>query len=81
MPLRDAVLAAPVDGESSGYDLAKGFNAAVANDVRAEQECLAKAERVGPYLTLLRGISVEQANIRWAEQALTTIERRYPRRT
>src|SRR4029079_19088910 len=31
MSLRDAVLAALLDGESSGYDLAKRFDASVAN--------------------------------------------------
>jgi DNA-binding PadR family transcriptional regulator len=180
--LRDAVLAALLDGESSGYDLAKGFDASVANywmatpqqlyreldrlaeegliqarvvhqvrrpnkrmyslteagraaiqedtarppkpsmirdelfvkvaaidagDVPAvrdfvaerlqwataklaryerlrarllnghpEEQYLIETERAGPYLTLLRGISFEQENIRWAEYALTIIERR-----
>lgn len=45
---------------------------------RTEDEFVAAAERVGPYLTLLRGISFEQENIRWAERALTIIERRLP---
>jgi DNA-binding PadR family transcriptional regulator len=182
MSLRDAVLAALLEGESSGYDLAKGFDASVANfwmatpqqlyreldrlaehgliqarmvhqerrpnkrmfsltsagrdaireftakapkpsvirdellikvqaadagdgravrefvverlqwataklqryerlrtrllDGRDEDEYLARAERVGPYLTLLRGISFEEENIRWAERVLTIIERR-----
>ncbi|MCV7103301.1 PadR family transcriptional regulator [Mycobacterium palustre] len=182
MSLRDAVLAALLEGEASGYDLAKGFDASVANfwmatpqqlyreldrlaeqgliqarvvhqerrpnkrmfslteagrgairqftarppkppvlrddllvkvqaadagDVRAvhghilellqranakaqrykrlrdrllggrdEDEYLAQVERVGPYLTLLRGISFEEENIRWAERALTIIEHR-----
>ena len=186
MSLRDAVLAALLEGESSGYDLAKGFDASVANfwmatpqqlyreldrladhglvqarvvhqerrpnkrmfslteagraaiqqftaraprpsairdelmvkvnavdagdaqavrefilerlqwataklqryerfrtrllDGRGEEEYLAQAERVGPYLTLLRGISFEEENIRWAERALTIIERRLPAR-
>ena len=31
MSLRDAVLAALLEGEASGYDLAKGFDASVAN--------------------------------------------------
>ena len=31
MSLRDAVLAALLEGESSGYDLAKAFDASVAN--------------------------------------------------
>jgi DNA-binding PadR family transcriptional regulator len=184
MSLRDAVLAALLEGESSGYDLAKGFDASVANfwmatpqqlyreldrladqglvrarvvhqerrpnkrmfslteagraaiqqftgrapkpsvirdellvkvqaadvgdapairefilerlqwataklqryerlrtrllDDRGEEEYLAQTERVGPYLTLLRGISFEEENIRWAERALTIIERRLP---
>jgi DNA-binding PadR family transcriptional regulator len=45
-------------------------------DGRGEDEYLAHTERVGPYLTLLRGISFEQENIRWAERVLTVIERR-----
>ncbi|MCV7079281.1 PadR family transcriptional regulator [Mycobacterium szulgai] len=183
MSLRDAVLAALLEGESSGYDLAKGFDASVANfwmatpqqlyreldrlaeqglisarvvhqerrpnkrmytlteagheairqftarapkpsvirdellvkvqaadagdtqavrdfiagrlhwasaklqryerlrarmlDGRTEGAFLAEAERVGPYLTLLRGISFEEENIRWAEHALTIIDHRY----
>jgi DNA-binding PadR family transcriptional regulator len=47
-------------------------------DGRTEDEYLAEAERVGPYLTLLRGISFEEENIRWAERALTVIEGRLP---
>ncbi|KAA1248325.1 PadR family transcriptional regulator [Mycobacterium simiae] len=47
-------------------------------DGRTEEEFLAHAERIGPYLTLLRGISFEQENIRWAERALTIIEHRLP---
>jgi DNA-binding PadR family transcriptional regulator len=47
-------------------------------DGRAEDEYLAQTNRVGPYLTLLRGIAFEQENIRWAERALTIIERRLP---
>lgn len=182
MSLRDAVLAALLEGESSGYDLAKGFDASVANfwmatpqqlyreldrlaeqgliqarmvhqerrpnkrmfslttaghdaiqeftakapkpsvirdellvkvqaadagdaravrefvverlnwataklqryerlrarllDGRGEDEYLAHTERIGPYLTLLRGILFEEENIRWAERVLTIIERR-----
>jgi len=45
-------------------------------DGRSEDEYLAQTERVGPYLTLLRGISFEQENIRWAERVLKVIERR-----
>lgn len=47
---------------------------------RTEEEYVAHAERVGPYLTLLRGISFEEENIRWADHALTVIGRRLPAR-
>lgn len=43
---------------------------------RTEAEYLGDAERVGPYLTLLRGISFEQENIRWAECTLSVLEQR-----
>lgn len=46
---------------------------------RAEDDYLAHAERVGPYLTLLRGIALEQENIRWAERVLPILERRRDR--
>lgn len=49
-------------------------------DGRSEQAYLNEAERVGPYLTLLRGISLEQENIRWADFALSVIDRRTTRR-
>ncbi len=42
----------------------------------SEAEYLVEAERVGPYLTLIRGISFEEENIRWAERALGIVERR-----
>ena len=45
---------------------------------RTEDEFLTQAERVGPYLTLLRGIAFEQENVRWAERALAIMERRLP---
>ncbi|MGW6697434.1 PadR family transcriptional regulator [Nocardia sp. NPDC055049] len=35
-----------------------------------------EAERIGPYLTLLRGIAFEQENLRWAELTLGVIDRR-----
>jgi DNA-binding PadR family transcriptional regulator len=41
-----------------------------------EEEFLAGAERVGPYLTLMRGRSFERENIRWAERALRVLEQR-----
>jgi DNA-binding PadR family transcriptional regulator len=45
-------------------------------DGRSEDEYLVGSERVGPYLTLMRGISFEEENIRWAERALGIVERR-----
>jgi len=45
-------------------------------DGRDEDEYLAAAQRVGPYLTLLRGISFEEENIRWAQRTLAVIESR-----
>ncbi|MFF3561220.1 PadR family transcriptional regulator [Streptomyces sp. NPDC002574] len=43
---------------------------------RTEEQFLTGAERVGPYLTLMRGRAFEEENIRWAERALTVLERR-----
>jgi len=45
-------------------------------DGRTEEDFLAEAPRVGPYLTLLRGISYEQENIRWGRRARAVIKRR-----
>ena len=45
-------------------------------DGRSEDEYLVESDRVGPYLTLMRGISFEEENIRWAEHALSIAERR-----
>lgn len=43
---------------------------------RTEAAYLAEAERIGPYLTLLRGIRFEEENIDWAARALAVIEQR-----
>ncbi len=43
---------------------------------RPEDEYLAESERIGPYLTLLRGIRFEEENIDWAGRALAVIELR-----
>ncbi|MFG1793007.1 PadR family transcriptional regulator [Nocardia sp. NPDC049149] len=43
---------------------------------RSEHAYLEEAERIGPYLTLLRGISFEQENIRWIQFTLATLGRR-----
>jgi DNA-binding PadR family transcriptional regulator len=42
----------------------------------SEDEFLATAPRVGPYLTLMRGISYEEENVRWATRALAIVEQR-----
>ncbi|GAB2829283.1 PadR family transcriptional regulator [Actinocorallia aurea] len=48
-------------------------------DGRTEEEFLDQAERVGPYLSLLRGLSFERENARWAEHALAVLDRRASR--
>lgn len=48
-------------------------------DGRSEEEFLAAADRVGPYLTLMRGMSFEEENIRWADRALAVLEQRSTR--
>lgn len=45
-------------------------------DGRTEEEFLETADRVGPYLTLLRGLSFERDNVRWCARSLTVLERR-----
>jgi DNA-binding PadR family transcriptional regulator len=45
-------------------------------DGRDEEEYLAAAERIGPYLTLTRGLAFERENRRWARWALTALRRR-----
>ena len=45
-------------------------------DGRIEDEYLATAERIGPYLTLLGGIALERANLQWSETALKRLEQR-----
>jgi DNA-binding PadR family transcriptional regulator len=43
---------------------------------RSEEDYLARADRVGPYLTLMRGRSFERENVRWCERVLAVLERR-----
>lgn len=45
-------------------------------DGRTEEDFLTTAERVGPYLTLLRGLSFERDNVRWCARCLAVLERR-----
>lgn len=44
---------------------------------RTDEEFLATGHRIGPYLTLQRGISFERENIAWGELALTVLRRRF----
>ncbi|MFJ9351692.1 PadR family transcriptional regulator [Streptomyces sp. NPDC101237] len=48
---------------------------------RSEEAYFAEAERVGPYLTLLRGMSFERENLRWGELALRRLAERAQART
>lgn len=43
---------------------------------RSEREFLRRAERVGPYLTLMRGRAFEQENIAWGEEVLRVLAKR-----
>lgn len=43
---------------------------------RGEEEYLATAERIGPYLTLQGGIAYERANLVWSETALKRLGER-----
>jgi DNA-binding PadR family transcriptional regulator len=45
-------------------------------DGRTEADYLAHADRVGPYLTLLRGIQFEKENVRWAKRVLAVLGER-----
>lgn len=45
-------------------------------DGRFEDDYLAEAERIGPYLTLMRGLAFERENLRWCEQSLKILDRR-----
>lgn len=45
-------------------------------DGRTEDEYLRESERIGPYLTLLAGISFEQEILRWCERVLTVLQHR-----
>ncbi|GHG97630.1 PadR family transcriptional regulator [Streptomyces rubradiris] len=43
---------------------------------RSEDDYFAEAERIGPYLTLLRGMSFERENLRWGELTLRRLQQR-----
>lgn len=43
---------------------------------QTESQYLARAQRVGPYLALTRGIAFEQVDIRWCRHAMAILRRR-----
>ena len=45
----------------------------------AEEDFLAVGERIGPYLTCLRGRRFEQENLDWCRDTVATISARWPR--
>ncbi|MDX3672991.1 PadR family transcriptional regulator [Streptomyces europaeiscabiei] len=45
-------------------------------DGRSEEAYFAEAERIGPYLTLLRGMAFERENLQWGDLALRRLEQR-----
>ncbi|GAA3507163.1 PadR family transcriptional regulator [Streptomyces showdoensis] len=45
-------------------------------DGRDEETYLREAERVGPYLTLMRGRAFEEENVRWGERVLAVLAAR-----
>ena len=45
-------------------------------DGRSEEAYFAEAGRIGPYLTLLRGMSFERENLQWGDMALRRLDQR-----
>jgi DNA-binding PadR family transcriptional regulator len=43
---------------------------------RGEEEYLNHAERVGPYLTLMRGLAFERENLHWGQRVLAVLKQR-----
>jgi DNA-binding PadR family transcriptional regulator len=46
---------------------------------RSEEDFLESADRIGPYLTLMRGRSFEKENVRWMERVLAILSARRDR--
>ncbi|GAA2746361.1 PadR family transcriptional regulator [Kitasatospora cinereorecta] len=81
------------DGDSAAVRVAIAERVALATDKlaryerlrtrllagRTEEDFLAGADRVGPYLTLLRGMAFERENLHWGELALGVLDRRAAR--
>ncbi|MGW6792655.1 PadR family transcriptional regulator [Streptomyces chartreusis] len=45
-------------------------------DDRTEEEFLRHGDRVGPYLTCLRGVAFERENLNWCTRTITVLEER-----
>ncbi|WP_433057596.1 hypothetical protein [Streptomyces iakyrus] len=43
---------------------------------RSEEAYFAEAERIGPYLALLRGVSYERETLQWGDMALRRLDQR-----
>ncbi len=72
--IRDAI-AKQIHWASEKLTVLQSLQARMLGD-RSEDDYLVSTDAaVGPYLTLLRGITFEQENIRWAERALAVIDR------
>jgi DNA-binding PadR family transcriptional regulator len=48
---------------------------------RSEEAYFAETDRIGPYLTLLRGMSFERENLQWGDLALRRLAQRAERHT
>lgn len=48
---------------------------------RTAPEFLAKARRIGPYLTANVGIALEEGQLAWIDESLAALERRSARST
>lgn len=72
--IRAAVLATQAASEVKLKRYERGREHLLAG--RSETEFLRDAERIGPYLTLVRGIAFERENLRWGEFVLRALDRR-----
>ncbi|WP_229481558.1 PadR family transcriptional regulator [Mycolicibacterium mageritense] len=45
-------------------------------DGQTEEHYLLHGDRIGPYLTLLRGIAFEEENVRWSQRTLALLDQR-----
>jgi hypothetical protein len=79
VPSVRAAIRARIESSSQRLDAYERSLAEILGD-RTDAEFLATGSRIGPYLTLHRGISFERENIAWGRRALDILARRYPDR-